>query len=222
MTRFLLNATFSIETGELLSHDGEFFDDAAILFDRTIASNAGNNAKQAGGVVGQAQANANIDRSSVIPGLQRDAQTPIGYNAGQLNNMLVSSQEGAGGANATVGGEGRLAALRSRTAGGYAPALDEAQRQKGRTLATNALDIQNQNARLGLERQQQARNQLLGLYGTDTSNMLHAMGVQNEDLNTQLAAKRQGWEQELEQGLDTVSGMGGKAAGAYGSLGLAS
>jgi hypothetical protein len=212
MHRVLVNPTFSIATGELLSHDGEFFvDKFPILCDRTLASNASSNSKAAGGVAAKAGANADIDRSSIVPGYQREAQTPIGFNAGQLNNMLVAQQEGAGGANATATGEGRLAALRSRTAGGFAPALDEAARAKGRTLATGALDIQNQNARLGLERQQQARNALQGLYGTDTTNMLRAMGVQNEDLNTALAAKRQGWLQDTEGLLNTAS-KGGEAA----------
>jgi hypothetical protein len=222
MARFLLNPVFDIATGELLSHDGEFFDDAAILFDRGVANQAKSQTAQAAGVTGQAQANANIDRSSIIPGIQREAQTPMGFNAGQLNNMLVAQQEGAGGANATIGGEGRLAALRSRTAGGYAPALDEAARQKGRTLATGGLNIQNENARLGLERQQQARQALQGLYGTDTSNMLKSMGISAEDLQNQLAAKRQGWLQNTEGVLDTIGGLGAKAAGSYGSLGLAS
>jgi hypothetical protein len=213
MARFLLNPTFDIETGKLLSHDGEFFEELKILFDRGAQQQAKNLGQQAGGVAGSSQANANQERSTIIPGLEREAQTPMGFTPEQTNKMLVASQEGAGGGNAALTGEGRLAALRTRTAGGFAPALDEAARVKNRTLASNALDVQNQNARLGLQRQDAARRQLEGLYGTDTSNMLRAMGLQNEDLSTQLAAGRQGWWQNLNQGLQTAGKMGAGAIG---------
>jgi hypothetical protein len=218
MARFLLNPVFDIETGKLLSHDGESFEDAAILFDRGATSTAKSEGQQAGQVAGQSQANANQIYSSIVPGLVRQAQTPTGFTAQQLNNQLTAAGEAAGGANATATGEGRLAALRSRTAGGFAPALDEASRNRARTLATTALDVQNQNARLGLERQAQAQQQLQGLYGTNTSDMLKAMGLQQGDLQNQLAAGRQGWLQNTEGVLNTLGNLGKNVAGAaYGS-----
>lgn len=128
--------------------------------------------------------------------------------------MLVASQEGAGGANAAITGEGKLAALRGRTAGGFAPALAEAARAKGRTLSTNALGVSNEDAQLAQQKQAQARQQLLGLYGADTSAQLRAMGLQSEDLQNQLKAGQTGWAQNLEQGLGTVANMG-KAAAAF-------
>lgn len=215
MARFLLNPVFDIETGRLLSHDGEsFVEEFPIRCDRGAVNQAKSQGQQAGGVAGQATANANVDRSSVIPGLIRQAQTPQGFTPEQLNSQLVASQQAAGGGNAAATGEGRLAAIRTKTAGGFAPALDEAARQKGRTLSSNALDIQNQNARLGLNRQDLARQQLLGLYGTDTSNMLKSMGLQNEDLNAQLAAGRQGWLQNTEGVLGTIGQLGSQGIGA--------
>lgn len=222
MPRFLLNPTFDIETGKLLSHDGEFFHDKApLLFDRQVQGAAKQNAGTANATASTSGDQAAQERGSFVPTLENRAQGKgTGYSPTDLNNMLVAQQEGAGGANATVGGEGRLAALRSRTAGGFAPALDEAARAKGRTLATGGLDVANANAQLKQQQQTQALNALQGLYGTDTSNQLRAMGLSNEDLNTELNAGKSGWLQNTEGVLGTIGGLGSQAAGAYGSLGL--
>lgn len=212
MARFLLNPTFDIETGKLLYHDGEFFEEPQMLFDRGAVSQAKSQGKAAAGVSGNAGAEADVDRSSVIPGLIRDVNNPVGFTPQQQNDMLVKQQEAAGGGNAAATGEGKLAAIRTRTAGGFAPALAEAARAKGRTLATGALGVANENAQLQQQKQQQARNQLLGLYGTDTSNMLKGMGLQAEDLQDQLAAGRQGWLQNTEGVLNTIGNLGKNAS----------
>ena len=213
--RVLDTPVFDIETGKLLSHSGEsFVESFPIRCDRSAANQAKNQGAQASGVAGTSQANANTLYSSVVPGLIRQAQTPQGLTAGQLNTATTASGEAAGGANAALTGEGRLAALRTRTAGGYPAALDEAARAKGRTLATNAQNLQLTNARLGLERQADAQRQLEGLYGTNTSNMLRAMGLQNQDLETQLAAGRQGFLQNAEGLLGTIGNLGSQGVGA--------
>ncbi len=218
MARFLLNPTFDIETGRLLSHDGEFFEEPKILFDRGAVGQAKQQGKVAGEVAGTAGSNASQIGSTITPVLEQQATHPTGYDPTTLNNMLVSQQEAAGGANATVGGEGRLNALRTRTAGGFAPALAEAARSKGRTLATGALNVQNRSADLAQQKQQEALRSLQGLYGTDTSNQLKAMGLQSEDLQNQLAAGRQGWLQNTEGVLGTIGKLGSEAAGAYGAV----
>jgi hypothetical protein len=215
--RILLNPTFDIATGELLSHDGEsFVEEFPIRCDRGATSQAKTQGQQAGAVAGQSEANANQLYSSVVPGLIRQAQTPQGLTAGQLNTATTASGEAAGGANAAATGEGRLAALRTRTAGGYPAALDEAARAKGRTLATNAQNLQLTNAKLGLQRQSDAQRQLEGLYGANNSSMLSAMGLQNQDLNTQLRAGQQGWLENTEGVLGTIGNMGKNAAMAGG------
>jgi len=179
-----------------------------LFFDRGAAAQAKNQGKAAAGVAGQSQANSNQLYSSVAPGLIRQAQTQQGLTASQLNNATTASGEAAGGANSALTGEGLLAALRTRTAGGVPAALDEAARAKARTLATNAQDLQLTNAKLGLQRQADAQRQLEGLYGVNNSSMLQAMGLQNQDLNTQLAAGRQGWLQNTDQTIEALGSLG--------------
>ena len=211
MMRVLLNPTFSIETGELLSHDGEsFVDSFPIRCDRGAVKEAKNLGSTAGQVGAGYGSTASQIGSSIIPGLERQATNPTGFDPTTQNRMLVANQEGAGGANAAVTGEGRLAALRSRTAGGYAPALAEAARAKGRTLATGALDVQLENAKLAQEKQRAAQQQLGGLYSGLNADQLRAMGLQNEDLQSQLAAGRQGWLQSTEGLLGTIGSLGGQ------------
>jgi hypothetical protein len=214
MKRVLLNPTFSIETGELLSHDGEsFVDSFPIRCDRSVQKTAGQNATTANQVGAGFGSVASGIGASIIPGLERQANNPTGFDPTTQNRMLVASQEGAGGANAAITGEGRLAALRSRTAGGFAPALAEAARSKGRTLATGALDVQLENAKLAQEKQRQAQAQLGQLYGTTSADQLKAMGLSNEDLNTQLAAGRQGWLQNMNQTIAAIGSLGGGSKG---------
>ena len=143
--------------------------------------------------------------SSIIPGLEREAQNPQGFTPVRKNNMLVAGQEAVGGANSGIVGTGNLAAARTRNAGGFARALDEAARQKGRQLSTTALGVENEDARVGLQRQQEAQRMLSGLYGTDTSRQLEAMGLQNQDLNTALKAGQQGWLQNTEGVINTLT-----------------
>lgn len=216
MARITINPVIDMETLQLVGHDGQYeVDHIPFRFDRSATGTAKNLGKQAGSVASTSGSEADVDRSSVIPGLLRDVSNPTGFTPVQQNNMLVRQQEAAGGANAVAGGEGRLAALRTRSAGGFAPALAEAARAKGRTLATGALDVANRNAELEQQKQQEARRQLLGLYGTDTSNQLRAMGLQSQDLQDQLAAGRQGWLQNTEGVLGTIGKLGSEAAGAY-------
>ena len=208
MYKVLLNPTFSISTGELLSHDGEsFVEEFPIKLDRSIQGAAKKNAGTAGDVAtGYGSTAAGIG-SSIIPGLEREAQNPQGFTPVQKNNMLVAGQEAVGGANSGVVGTGNLAAARTRNAGGFARALDEAARQKGRQLSTTALGVENEDARVALQRQQDAQHQLSGLYGTNTSDQLKAMGLQNEDLDTALKAGQSGWYQNALGGLDTLANV---------------
>jgi hypothetical protein len=178
--------------------------------DRALQAQA-NTAKQtADTTAGTAGSEAAQEGSQLRTELEQRAQGHgTGFDPTDLNNMLVKQQEATGGANATLGGTGKLINLRTRgTAGGVAPALAEAARTQGRTLATGGLDVANANAQLKQAQQAQALQQLQGLYGTDTSNQLRAMGLSAEDLQNELAAGRQGWLQNTEGVLSSLGQLG--------------
>lgn len=216
MTRITINPVFDMETMQLVSHDGQYeVEHVPLRFDREAVSTAKTAGKTAQGQANQSGADASADRSAIIPGLTRDANNPVGLTANQRNQFQVGASEAAGGVNAGLTGAANLATARTRNAGGFSNALAEAARQKMRTQATATQGVNMLDTQLANQKQQQARQALQGLYGTDTSNMLKSMGLQNEDLNTQLAAGRQGWLQNTEGVLDTISNMG-KAAGGMG------
>jgi hypothetical protein len=215
-TRFLTNPVFSIETGELLSHEGEeWLDDSEIpiRFDRSIQGAAKNNEASANSLAGRMGVQAGDISSSVIPGLEQQATHPTGFDPTQKNRMLVAGAEAAGGAGAGAGGAATLEKLRTRSPSGFSAALDEASRIKQRQLSGNALGVENEDARLALQRQNEAQRMLQGFYNTDTGNQLKAMGLADEDLNTALNAGKSGWLQNTEGILNTAANLGSSAAG---------
>lgn len=211
--RFLLNPIYDIATGKLLSHEGEFHEEPVLLFDRGVQKAASNANKSATGTANATNAQANQVYSSVVPGIEQQANHPTGYAPTDLNNMLVSGAESVGGTGAATSGAARLGALRTRNAGGFAPALDEAARQRAQIGSANALGVQNANADLKQQQQARAQQELLGLYGTQTHNALADMGLANQDLSTELAGGRQGWLQNTEGVIDTLGNLG-KGVGA--------
>jgi len=209
---------WDIETGAVLSDECYEYSGPLALADRSIAKQAGENSKTAGATAGQFGGAALGIAGPLTGELQREAANPIGYTPEQTNAMLVAGEQGAGGANASIAGTAGLAAGRTRNSAALSGVLDAAARAKTQQLSQNALNVQNKSADVGLQRQQQAQQQLQGLYGTNVNAQLGAMGIQNQDLNTELAANRQGWLQNTEGVLNTVGNLGKDAAQAYGAV----
>jgi hypothetical protein len=214
--RFLLNPTFDMETGKLISHDGELWAEPEMLFDRSIQTSAKGQAASATGTAGGYGTQAGGIASSIIPTLERQAAGQgTGFTPVDLNAMRVAAQQGAGGAASGLTGQANLMAARTRNVGGFGAALDQAARQRMQQLSQSNLDIQAMNAQQKLAQQRAAQQQLAGLYGTDVSAQLKAMGLSDEDLKTALQAGQTGW---LENTMGTLGALGqlGSGAGAVG------
>ena len=204
--KITLNPVFDIETGQLISHDGVFdVEHTPILFDRDVKAQANQERKTADTTAGGLGSEASGIAGTVIPGLEREATNPTGFGAEDVNNMLVAGGEAAGGVNAGIAGEANLEAARTRNAGGFANALDEASRVKSRQLSRNALDVSNANA---LEREKKrmfAQGELSNIMNSDRANQLRAMGLSEEAIANELKAGQQGWLQNTEGIIKTVS-----------------
>lgn len=219
--KITINPSFSIETGELLSHDGQYDlpdELVTVRFDRSAQAQAKGNKTTADTTASGFGAEASGIGGAVIPGLEREASNPQGFAPTDVNNMLVAGGEAAGGANAGITGEANLEAARTRNAGGFASSLDEAARIKGRQLATNALDVSGRQAMEKEKQRQFAQTQLSDLMKSDRANQLRAMGLSDEAIAQELAASNTGWLQKTEGVLNTLSGMGRAATGAYADL----
>lgn len=182
-----------------------------VRFDRAIQGTAKKNSGQATDTGAGFGSTASQIGSTLIPGLETQAQHPTGFTPAGKNRQLVAGAESAGGAASGAGGAAALEKLRTRNPAGFGAALGEVSRIKGRQMSQNALGVENADAELAQRKQAQAQQMLAGLYGTDTSNQLKAMGLANEDLGTALEAGKQGWLQNTEGVIGTLT----NAAKAY-------
>ena len=163
-------------------------------------------------------ADASTVNAQLLPFLTRELNSPQGYTQQQTGAQLNAAEAGAGGATAGLTTEANLASARNRNSGGFSGALDEAARDKAKTLSGVSSGIAAKSADLAQQHQQEAASGLSNMYGTDTSAQLKAMGLVPEDLKTANDSYNTGnWVQGL-QGLSQGVGAGMKLAGQVGGM----
>jgi hypothetical protein len=218
--RVTTKIVWDMDTMEVLEHEHfEYPDDAPVaLADRSIQQQAGQDASTAGSNAAGYGTQASQINAKLMPTLNTELAGNDGLTATQKNNLLVAGQQGSGGAAGGVAGTAGLAANRTKNSGALSATLDAAARSRGQQESQANLGVENESTKLATQRQQQAQQQMQGLYGTDVSAQLGNMGIQNQDISNELAAGRQGWLQNTEGVLGTVSNMGAKAAGAFAGL----
>jgi len=219
--RITTKAVYDMETGQLVEWAGYYYSGPLELADRAAQAATSNISK-----VGQAAAtNATTTAGgygssaagiggTLIPTLTKEATNPQGFNPTDINNMTVAGEQGAGGANSGITGEAALRTARSRNAGGFSGALDQAARVKGQALSANSVGIQDQNAQLKQKQQQAGISGLQGMYGTDVSAQMKGLGLVPEDLNASTNAEnsnvnagKSGWLQQGEGVVDTLANV---------------
>src|SRR6185437_5235539 len=147
-------------------------------------ANAGAGIQQAGisnQISGTTGARGTRTFQTLFPTLQKNLVNPQGFGK-DLGAINTANQQSIGGSEAGAVGQGNLTAARTRNAAGFAPALDEAMRTGGRQLSQTATGVQEQNAYLKSQQQQQAIQALSGLYGENTDATLRALGLSNQSL----------------------------------------
>lgn len=156
--------------------------------------------------------------SSLIPGLEREANNPEGFTPEEMNDQVVAGEQGAGGANAGIAGQAALQSARSRNSSSESAVLDSASRNKTRQLSENALNIHDKSDELGQQKQMSAQKELGGLYGTDTEANLKAQGLLPEDVKAETEAGQSGWFQNMNQLITTLTGGAKNIASAASSF----
>jgi hypothetical protein len=156
-----------------------------------------------------ANANAQDLYGALNPMLTAEATNPQGYGAGTLNAMTTGSNQTLGGSVGAAKGEGNLMAARTGNAAGYAPALDQAVQDAGKTQSQNNLQIQTQNANLKNAQQQAGLQGLQGLYGSNLGELQGMMGLGPSTLQ---AGNQPGTFQQIMGGLGGLAGIGLGAA----------
>jgi hypothetical protein len=196
--RITINPTLDMETLKWVSNHGTYeYNGPLAKFDRAGTNEAKTAVAGANDVAAQFGTKANDVNSMLTPMEEKQATNPQGFAPQDVNNMLVAGEQGAGGANAGITGAAALNSARTRNAGGFANSLDEAARIKGRQLSQNSLGVQNENATVKLQQKAEAQKALQGIYGTDTSAQLEAMGLIPKDIGEQTKSQTVGWQQQL-------------------------
>lgn len=179
--------------------------------DRSVQSQANQNANNAGATGSNLNAQAGSIAGTLIPTLRSDITNPNGLTPSQQANMITAGAQAAGGAGGSVAGEAMLRAGRTNNTGSLSSVLDQAARRVAQQGSQNTLGVLNKSADIANQRRSAALGGLSGLYGTDVSGALKAMGLQNEDLDTELKAGQSGPLQNMI--LPTLSTLGGASKG---------
>ena len=187
------------------------------LFSSAEVGQAKNAYNQAVDTSGMLQSGASTIGSTLTPFLTEEMLHPQGYGQQGLSAMTAAAEGGAGGATSGLTGQAMQRAAASHNAGGYQAALDAAARERTKVSAGASEGIAASNAGLKQEQMQEGAKGLQGLYNTDTSGMLNAMGQEHSDINTELEAAKQGpdWMSTLSNGMSLI-GQAGKLGAGFG------
>lgn len=151
--------------------------------------------------------------STLTPFLTQEMLHPQGYGQQGLSAMTAAAEGGAGGATSGLTGQAMQRAAASHNTGAYGAALDAASRNRTQATADASEGIASKNAGFQQEQQQNAANQLGGLYKTDTSGMLESQGQEANDIKV-------GQTQGIMGDINSTLGAVGKVAGLAGGFGI--
>ena len=204
------------ESVERCEYDGPW-----ALCDRAAQSAASTAAKTATGVAGNEESQATNASAALTPFYRSEMQAQHGFNPGQTQELLNYAGAGVGGSGAAATGEAASQAARTRNTSGFSSALDQNARDRAREMGTINAGVGAQDVMGAKALNQEGAQGEAGLYGTDTSAMLGAMGQVAPDINAETNAGSQGWFQNLTSGINAganlmkalKSGSGGGGGG---------
>ena len=167
------------------------------------ANAAYNNAVSTAGMLGgEAQGiNANL-----TPFLTQEMLHPQGYGQQGMSAMNAAASGGAGGALSAFEGGAAQREGAMHNAGAFGASMDDASRNAMKARAGASENIAANNANLQQQQMQQGASSLGGMYKTDTSGMLDAMGQEAQDINARSQASKTGFRGSFMSSLGSSLG----------------
>ena len=151
---------------------------------------------------GEAQGiNANL-----TPFLTQEMLHPQGYGQQGMSAMNAAASGGAGGALSAFEGGAAQREGAMHNAGAFGASMDDASRNAMKARAGASENIAANNANLQQEQTQQGASGLGGMYKTDTSGMLDAMGQEAQDINARSQASKTGFRGSFMSSLGSSLG----------------
>ena len=182
------------------------------------ANSAYNQANNTAGMLG---GEAQGISSNLTPFLTQEMLHPTGFGQQGLSAMNAAASGGAGGALSAFQGNAAQRAGAMHNSGAFGASMDDASRNAAKAAADSSEGIAAKNANLQQEQTQQGAAGLGGMYKTDTSGMLDAMGQEKGDIEAGVQAGEAGpaWMSTLGKGIGIAEGAA-KLAGGFGIPGF--
>jgi hypothetical protein len=157
-----------------------------------------------------------------LPFLTNELTNPQGYGAQQIAQMETAGGQATAGAAGAGKEAATLNASRTGNTAAIPGVIDATTRAAMAQQSNNALGIQQANANLKQQQQQEGVSGLEQMYGTDVNAALNALGLSTSAINAQTAADQesnnaiQGYIGDAEKGAAIGAGACWLAAAAFG------
>ena len=147
------------------------------------------------------------DRATLDPFFTQEMNAQHLFNPGQANELLTAAEAPIGSVAGDTAHAAELQSARTRNASGFAKDLQLANRDKMKAAAGASEGVAAQDVLGAKQLNQQGAAGMSDLFKTDQQRQLESMGLENQDINTQLQAGKSGWLQNLNSTIDAASGL---------------
>jgi hypothetical protein len=209
--RITRTPTFSIETLELISHDGQY-EYAGPVAELKGSGYAKANMNTANNLSSQYSGQGLGVNASLIPAYNSEINNPIGFGEQALTQMKTEGGQSAAGAQSASQEQARLAAARTGNLASLPSEQDKLARSATQSADENALGLDVANTKAKLAQQQAGLAGKAALGAEDTGAGLNALGLSNQALNEYMQAANW-WEQPLNTIIGGGAQVGAAAAG---------
>lgn len=157
-------------------------------------------------------ANATAAYANLMPQYTNMALNPQGFSPTDKANFNTANMQASGGATAGAVTQGNLNAARTRNAGAYQGTLSQATRAGAQESGDNALKVQNADALLKQQQQQEGLAGESGLYNSNLGAATGQTNAENQSTQALTQAGQSGWLQNLTGIVGTVGNAAKGAA----------
>ena len=164
---------------------------------RAAQQQASNAANTAGSTAGTLTSEGQAIQSNLTPQLYAETTASHSMDPIQQNELLTAAGAGAGGATGAFQGQAELEAARTGQGGPSTALMDSLARGRQQALASASEGIAAKDTEGALANKQTAISELGQMGEADTGDALKAMGLQSQDINTEVEAGKSGWFQNL-------------------------
>jgi hypothetical protein len=186
--RITLNPTFSIETGELISHGGQWEHEGYCIFLKGGTAQAQKNIDTANNENSQLFGQGQQEQAQILPFLQQEMTNPQGIGEAGRNQLLTAGGEATSGALANAKEEANLRASRMGNPASTASIIDAATRSGAQQQSKNALDVNQLDLQTKLAQQQAGEQGIGALSSGNIGESLSALGLSNQAVDDYIKA----------------------------------